>query len=508
LESYNIWLLGLVRTGKLLEVRSILKEMVDKGIEPNIYSYNIVMDGLCKNGMLSDARMVMGLMVSSGIPPDAVTYSTLLHGYCSKRKTSEANNILHEMINRGCFPNTYTCNILLHSLWKEGRTSEAEDMLKKMNERHYGLDTVTCNIVIDGLCNSGKLDKAIEIVNGMWTHGSAALGNLGNSFIGLVDDSNKWKRCMPDLVTYSTIIGELCKAGRLDEAKQKFTEMVRKNLLPDSVIYDTFIYTFCKRGKLSSAFRVLKDMEIKGCNKSLQTYNSLILGLGSKNEIFEIYGLMDEMRERGISPNVCTYNNIISCLCDGGKVKDATSLLDEMMQKGISPDISSFRILIKAFCKVCDFEVAMEIFQIALSICGHKEALYSLMFNELLARGEVSVAKDLFQAALDRTFDVGNFRYKDLIDGLRKDKKLDDASGILHKMIDIGYGFDPASFMPVIDGLGKRGNKHEADELAERMMEMASKGRVENKVYRNQREIIQGKPNKYRRIDWQTILHR
>jgi len=189
-------------------------------------------------------------------------------------------------------------------------------------------------------------------------------------------------------------------------------------------------------------------------------------------------------------------------------VKDATSLLDEMMQKGISPDISSFRILIKAFCKVCDFEVAMEIFGIALSICGHKEALYSLMFNELLARGEVSEAKDLFQAALDRTFDVGNFRYKDLIDRLCKDKKLDDASGILHKMIYIGYAFDPASFMPVIDGLGKRGNKHEADELAERMMEMASKGRVENKVYRNQREIIQGKPNKYRRIDWQTILHR
>jgi len=52
LKGYNLWLLGLARTGKLLEAyRLVMKEMVDKGIAPNIYSYNIVMDELCKNGM-------------------------------------------------------------------------------------------------------------------------------------------------------------------------------------------------------------------------------------------------------------------------------------------------------------------------------------------------------------------------------------------------------------------------------------------------------------------------
>ncbi|KAK9286616.1 hypothetical protein L1049_015016 [Liquidambar formosana] len=508
LESYNIWLLGLVRNGRLLEARLVFKEMVDKAIEPNIYSYNIVMDGLCKNGMLSDARMVMGLMMSSGVSPNTVTYTTLLHGYCSKGKVLEANNVLHEMMRSSCFPNTYTCNILLHSLWKEGRISEAEKLLQKMNERGYGLDTVTCNIVIDGLCKNGKLEKAVEIVGGMWTHGSAALGDLGNSFIGLVDDSNNGKKCMPDLITYSTIINGLCKAGRLDEAKKKFIEMMGKNLHPDSVIYDTFIYHFCKNGKISSAFRVLKDMEKKGCNKSLQTYNSLILGLGSKNEIFEIYGLMDEMKERGVSPNVCTYNNMISCLCEGGRIKEATSLLDEMLQRGISPNISSFRLLIKAFCKVCDFGVAQEVFEIALGICGHKEALYSLMFNELLVGGQILEAKELLQDALERCFDVGNFLYKDLIDRLCKDENLEGASDLLNKMIGKGYGFDPASFMPVIDAFGKRGNKHEADKLAERMMEMASEGRVANKVYLDERKTNRGKPYKYGGNDWQTIVHR
>ncbi|KAJ6708277.1 RESPIRATORY COMPLEX I CHAPERONE (CIA84) putative [Salix viminalis] len=452
--------------------------------------------------------MLLRLMTSSGVLPDTVTYSTLLHGYCHAGKVFEANNVLREMMRNDCSPNNYTCNILLYSLWKEGRISEAEELLQKMNERGYVIDTVTCNIVIDGLCNNGQLDKAIEIVSGMWTHGSAALGNLGNSYISLVDDSDSRKKCMPDLISYSTIISGLCKAGRVDEAKKKFIEMTGKNLHPDSAIYDAFIHSFCKEGKISSAFRVLKDMEKKGCNKTLQTYNSLIMGLGSKNQIFEIYGLMDEMRERGVSPDVSIYNNVLSSLCEGGRVKDAPSVLDEMLQKGIAPNISSFSILIKAFCKACDFSAVDEIFEIALNVSGHKEALYSLTFNELLVGGEVVKAKELFETALDRSFDVGNFLYKDLIDHLCKDEKLDDASGILHKLIDKGHRIDPASFMPVIDGLGKRGNKHEADELAEKMMEMASEGKVKNKVHRNVRSSIQGKKNKDGESEWQTILHR
>ncbi|XP_062086540.1 pentatricopeptide repeat-containing protein At2g17140 [Humulus lupulus] len=507
LESYNIWLLALMRSGKLLEARLLLKEMVDQGLELSVCTYNILIDGLCKNGMISDAKMVMGLMTSNGISPDTVTYTTLLHGYCKRGKVFDANRVLQEMMINNCAPNAHTCNILLHSLWKEGRTSEAEKLLQKMNERGYGIDTVTCNIVIDGLCNNGKLNKAIEIVSGMWTHGRAALGHLGNSFIGLVDDSNNGKNCRPDLITYSIIISGMCKAGKLDEAKKKFSEMMGKKLHPDSMIYDTFIHGFCKEGKITSAFRVLKDMEKKGCNKSLQTYNSLILGLGSKNQIFEIYGLLDDMKEKGVSPDVCTYNNMISCLCEVGRIKDATSLLDEMLQKGISPNIPSFKILIKAFCKACEFEDVQEVFEIALSVCGHKEALYSLMFNEFFLGGEVSKAKEIFEAALERNLCVGNFLYKDLIDKLCKDEKLEEASGFIYYMIDKGYGFDPASFMPVIDGLGKKGNKPEADLLAERMMEMASEGSVKDKVYRRG-EIDLKNSHKSGGSDWQTIVHR
>jgi len=55
LESYNLWLLGLLGNGELLEARLVLDEMAAKDIEPNAYTYNIMVDGLCRNHMLSDA---------------------------------------------------------------------------------------------------------------------------------------------------------------------------------------------------------------------------------------------------------------------------------------------------------------------------------------------------------------------------------------------------------------------------------------------------------------------
>ncbi|XP_047944154.1 pentatricopeptide repeat-containing protein At2g17140 isoform X2 [Salvia hispanica] len=505
-KSYNIWLLGLVSNGKLFEAQAVLKEMVDDGVQPNAHSYNILINGLCKSGMLADARRVVSLMITGGVSPDVTTYSALLQGYCRKGKNVEANKILNEMTRAGCVPNAYTYNILLHSLWREGRTEEAERLMQKMNERGDGLDTVSCNIVIDGLCRSGNVDKAVEIVSEMWTHGSAALGNLGNSYIGLVDENRK--KCLPDLITYSTIINGLCSDGRLDEAKKKFTEMLGRNLYPDSVVYDIFLFNLCKRGKISSAFQVLKDMERKGCNKTLRTYNCLLFGLGVTNQIYEMFGQLNEMKERGTSPNVSTYNIILHSLCEGQRSEEAAFILDEMLQKGVTPNLNSYKLLIKTFCRTGEFRPAQDVFEIAISVCGHKEVLYTLMFEELLLGGEILEAKQLFEASIERCFDLSSFSYKDLIDKLCINENFDLAHDILKKMVQRGCSFDPALFMPVIEYLLSKGNKHEANELTERMLAMGSNVEVKNMVHNGEKQLNRGKKHKDIGSDWETILHR
>ncbi|KAK1325356.1 hypothetical protein QJS10_CPA01g00152 [Acorus calamus] len=146
-----------------------------------------------------------------------------------------------------------------------------------------------------------------------------------------------------------------------------------------------------------------------------------------------------------------------------------------MLRKGITPNVSSFSVLIKGSFKAGDYEAAQEAFEIALTICSQKDVLYGLMCDELCGCGRLSEAKQLFEAAVERGMSVECFPYKSLFEGLCKEEKADDVHSLLNKMVHKGYTFDPAVFMLIIDIFGMRGNKHEVDDLSEKMMRMAAR---------------------------------
>ncbi|KAF7083282.1 hypothetical protein CFC21_087091, partial [Triticum aestivum] len=508
-ESYNRWLSGLVRNGKIGEAQELLSEMAHEGVQPNSYTYNIIVDGLCKEGKSFDVRRVEDFVRSGVMTPDVVTYTSLLRAYCSKGNTVAANRILDEMAQKGCAPNLFTYNVLLESLWKAGRTTEVERLLERMGEKGYSLDTTSCNIIIDGLCRSSKLDMAMDIVDEMWNEGSLALGRLGSSFSSLASDSFLSKKCLPDRITYTTLMNALCKEGRFEEAKKRLLEMIAKDISPDSVIYDTFIHGYCKHGKTSSAIKVLRDMEKKGFNPSTRSYNLLIWGFQEKHMSDEILELMSEMKEKGISSNVMTYNSLIKSFCEQGMVNKAMPLLDEMLQNEIVPNVTSFGLLIKAFCKIADFSAAQRVFDVALSTCGQKEVLYCLMCAELSTYARWIEAKNILETALEMRISIQSFPYKQIIVGLCDVREADQAHSLLKLFIAKGYSFDPATFMPVIDVLSETGKKQDADILSEKMMEMADgnvgHATVSGVVTTGSRKHEHGK---YAESDWHSLLHR
>ncbi|KAF8685929.1 hypothetical protein HU200_043850 [Digitaria exilis] len=508
-ESYNRWLAGLVRNGRIGEAQELLREMTHEGIQPNSYTYNIIVSGLCKEGKAFDVRRVEDFIRSGVMTPDVVTYTSLLHAYCSKGNITAAYRVLDEMAQKGCAPNLFTYNVLLQSLWRACRTTEAESLLERMSERGYRFDTASCNIIIDGLCRNSRLDVAMGIVDGMWQEGSAALSQLGNSFLSVVSDSSSRQRCLPDRITYSILVSALCKEGRFDEAKKKLLEMIVKDITPDSVIYDTFIHSYCKHGKTSLAVKVLRDMEKKGCNPNTRTYNLLIRGFEEKYKSDEIIKLMGEMKEKGISPNVMTYNSLIKCFCERGMVKKALPLLDEMLENEIVPNISSFDLLIKAFCKIADFPSAQIVFDAALRTCGQKEVLFCLMCTEVSTYGRWIEAKNILEAALEMRISIQSFPYKQIIAGLCEVGEADHAHSLLKLLIAKRYTFDPAAFMPVIDALSNKGKKQDADMLSEKMMEMAD---YNDDLTTDSGKTIPGSRKhdhaKNGQSDWRALLHR
>ncbi|PPD91198.1 hypothetical protein GOBAR_DD11860 [Gossypium barbadense] len=194
------------------------------------------------------------------------------------------------------------------------------------------------------------------------------------------------------------------------------------------------------------------------------------------------------MNEEGYDVDNVTCNIVIDGLCKSGKLDKAMEIAHEMWTHGPREEAGLAKGKQEAFVS---------------KVHGGAIILLSHSISALCKAEKIDEAKNKFREMTGK-----NFLYKDLIEKLCKDGKLEKASGILHKLIIKGYKFDPASFMPGVDDLGKRGNKHEADELAEKMLQMASDGRVENKISRKPKELIHRKEIKYGGDDWQTIVHR
>ncbi|KAB2041158.1 hypothetical protein ES319_D02G129100v1, partial [Gossypium barbadense] len=88
-------------------------------------------------------------------------------------------------------------------------------------------------------------------------------------------------------VRKSHSISALCKAGKIDEAKNKFREMMGKNLQPDAVIFDTFIHIFCKEGMPKVATRSVANnstQDVSICGHKEAFYNLIFLPHAQINE--------------------------------------------------------------------------------------------------------------------------------------------------------------------------------------------------------------------------------
>ncbi|CAA6655786.1 unnamed protein product [Spirodela intermedia] len=433
--TYNIMLDAFCKGGMIAEAAGLVEAMRRDGLFGKVETYNIWLSGLVRYGKLLEARALLSEMTQAGVGLDIYTYNTMIFGLCRDGLISDARSLMKVMRDREIKPDTVTYSTMLHAYCAQRKVSEASRVLHEMVRDGCPPNTFTCNILLRSLWREGRTEEAERLLRKMNEKGLET-----------------------DKVTCNTVVDGLCKSGKVDVAMEIVGDMwlhgsaslgelgnMFLGMLSDAgngeVIYESFIHGFCEHGKLSSAIKVLRDME-KGCHgPSVRAYNALIHSMGRKNQI---------------APDVFTYNSLISIFCEEGRETEAASLLDEMSNRGISPLISSLRCLIMAFCKLGNFEAALGSFRKGLFLCGGREdALYSLMCRELCAHGKLSEAKELFRAAVEKGIAIEHASYKYLI-------------------AELGYIFDPAAFMPVIDHLGKRGSKQEVDRLSALMMDMIS----------------------------------
>ncbi|OVA14359.1 Pentatricopeptide repeat [Macleaya cordata] len=256
--SYNIiangWCL-IKRTPKALE---ILKEMVERGLDPTLSTYNILLKGFFRAGQIKQAWEFFLQMKKRGCELDVITYTTVVHGFGVVGEVDKARKVFNEMKKEGCLPSVATYNALIQVLCKKDNVENAIVVFDEMVSKGYIPNPTTYNVVIRGLCHVGQMDKAME-------------------YVGRMKDDE----CEPNVQTFNVVIRYFCDAGEIEKALEVFGKMDGGACLPNLDTYNVLISAMFVRRKaddLVVAGKLLMEMVDRGFMPKF-TFNRVLNGL-------------------------------------------------------------------------------------------------------------------------------------------------------------------------------------------------------------------------------------
>ncbi|RVX10282.1 Pentatricopeptide repeat-containing protein, mitochondrial [Vitis vinifera] len=129
-------------------VRRLFKQMIDDGVEPDVFSLNSMIKGYVHSLHVNDALRIfhqMGVVFNNCLP-NSYTYDYLIHGLCAQGRTNNARELYDEMKRKGFIPSSKVYNSLVNALalggqtvldemCRQGRTEDSMQLLKELQEK-------------------------------------------------------------------------------------------------------------------------------------------------------------------------------------------------------------------------------------------------------------------------------------------------------------------------------------------------------------------------------------
>ncbi|CAN8247160.1 unnamed protein product [Cochlearia groenlandica] len=222
---YNSIIFYFTRARKLIRAVNIFRHMTtSKNLEcrPTIRTYHILFKALLGQGnnsytnhmYMESIRSLFRQMVDSGIEPDVFALNCLVKGFVLSLHVNDALRIFHQMsVVYNCEPNSFTYDYLIHGLCAQGRTINARELLDEMKGKGFVPNGKSYNSLVNAHSLIGEVDDALSC---LWE---------------MIE-----KERVVDFITYKTLVDECCRKGKYDEAK-RLLEMLREKKLVDRDSY-------------------------------------------------------------------------------------------------------------------------------------------------------------------------------------------------------------------------------------------------------------------------------
>jgi pentatricopeptide repeat protein len=160
---YNCFLDACVQCGDVERATTHFEEM-NRLDFVDMVGYNTVLKSYLTKGWTEQARSLMKEMVSRGMHPNKVTYNELLHAKVTSKDRAGMWSLLAEMQEAGVGVSSVTCSILLKSLTSQSPPWDIKRVMALVDEVEEPMDEVLFSSVIDACIRLKQLDSLKKLL--------------------------------------------------------------------------------------------------------------------------------------------------------------------------------------------------------------------------------------------------------------------------------------------------------------------------------------------------------
>lgn len=288
-KMYTVLIYGWCKINKGKMADRFFKEMVDRGIEPNVVTYNVILNGICRRCSLhpedrfertiQEAQKVFDEMRGRGLEPDVTSYSILLHVYSRAHKPVLALDMLTMMKDKGICPTVATYTSVVKCVCSCGRIGDAEELLSEMVLSGVSPSAAIYNCFFKEYRGRKDADSALKLYRKM----------------------KEISSCLPSMHTYNILVGMFMKLNRMEIVEEIWGDMEVSGAGPDLDSYTLLIHALCEKQKWKEACQFFVEMIEKGILPQKVTFERLYPGLIQSDMLRTWRRLKKKLEEESIT---------------------------------------------------------------------------------------------------------------------------------------------------------------------------------------------------------------
>ncbi|KAJ3073269.1 hypothetical protein HDU98_001887 [Podochytrium sp. JEL0797] len=304
----------------VLGLTSLVDELRNLGLKPNLYCYTALMHGFYKYGGLEKLVACYQSLLKDGIEPDQAIFNLLIRGYTLENYMQNAMDLFNEMVHtRGLYPNIRVLSSFMATVGLVGDMDSCVKIFEQVEACGMKPDHTLFHVVMSGYAQACDVGSVLEWYNRLLS------ANLH-----------------PDVVTYTIVMLAISRSTDPEATRRWYDRIFSSKILPNVHTYSILIQDRAKRGDLVAAIHIYKDLVRVGIKPTAATFTTLINAhiaynnAGTASETFqEAIELCHEMMTDAARPDVAVFHVMMKMFGSIGKVDQAIQIYERLKSGGV-----------------------------------------------------------------------------------------------------------------------------------------------------------------------------